>query len=80
MICFSRQELQELSGYSRPTKIQTWLRNNGIRFFVGGDGWPRVLRDALVAPTKTLTRSQPNIAALTELQSGKAKKQKERSS
>ena len=74
MICLSRDELIELSGYKMPSKISVWLRNNGLKHFIGADGWPRVLRDPSFSTGNTLTKSVPNVAALKELQDGKAKK------
>lgn len=73
MICLSKAELLEVSGYRRPSSVSTWLRKNGFNFRVGADGWPRVDREHYHAvmgssPPKTLTKSAPNIAALTEMQ------------
>jgi hypothetical protein len=74
MICFTKVELTELSGYKQPAAIKRWLSTNGICFYVGADGWPRVLNTALESRPKTLTRSQPNLGALMEMQrNGKAK-------
>lgn len=74
MICLTREELTELSGYKMPSKITKWLRLNGLAHFIGADGWPRVMRDGSFFVPKTLTKSVPNVAALKELQDGKAKK------
>jgi hypothetical protein len=79
MICLTRDELVELTGYKRPHTISNWLRYNCIQYYVGADGWPRVMRDGGFATPKTLTKSVPNIAALKELQNGKAKKIQARS-
>ena len=73
MICLTREELKELSGYRMPSKIRGWLQDNGIKHFIGADGWPRVMRDTSFAMPKTLTKSVPNVAALKELQHGKTK-------
>lgn len=74
MICWTREELKELSGYRLPSKISRWLRDNGFQHYIGADGWPRVLRDTAIPMPKTLTKSVPNVAALKELQNGAAKK------
>jgi hypothetical protein len=77
MICLTRDELVELTGYRRPHTITRWLRDNVIQFYVGADGWPRVLRNSSFDERKTLTKSVPNIAALQDMQRGhhgKAKK------
>lgn len=42
MICLSRADLLEISGFRRPTSIATWLRQNGFVFVVAADRWPRV--------------------------------------
>lgn len=73
MIVLSREELRDLTGYRQRSRVIQWLRENGFAFYLGGDEWPRVLRDTMSLPRKTLTRSAPNVQALKELQSGKAK-------
>lgn len=40
----TRDEIEQLTGYRRPTRQISWLRRNGLRFFVGADGYPRVPR------------------------------------
>lgn len=70
----SKEFLKEWSGYRSPSRITEWLRENSIRFMIGADGWPRVMSVDVFPVTKTLKRSEPNIAALKELQNGKAKK------
>ena len=40
-------DLQALSGYRQVSKVVDWLRENGIRFVVGGDGKPRTTHDML---------------------------------
>jgi len=44
----SRDELKELSGGKRPSSICHWLDSEGIRYAVGLDGWPRVLRSVIL--------------------------------
>ena len=40
-------DLQSLSGYRQVNKVIDWLRENQIRFVVGGDGKPRTTHDLL---------------------------------
>ena len=40
-------ELQLLSGYRQVGRVVDWLRENQIRFVVGGDGKPRTTHDML---------------------------------
>jgi hypothetical protein len=40
-------DLQALSGYRQVSKVIDWLRENRIRFVVGGDGKPRTTHDLL---------------------------------
>ena len=40
-------DLQALSGYRQVSKVIDWLRENQIRFGVGGDGKPRTVSDSL---------------------------------
>ena len=42
-------DLQALSGYRQVSKVMDWLRENQIRFVIGGDGKPRTTRDLLEA-------------------------------
>ena len=41
------EALQALSGYKQVSKVIEWLRENRIRFVVGGDGKPRTTDDFL---------------------------------
>jgi hypothetical protein len=43
----TKEELFQLTGYKRRAHIEAWLTQNGFRFVVGGDGWPRVLLAAV---------------------------------
>ncbi len=43
------QELEELTGYQKPSAQMRWLEAQRIPFLVGGDGRPKVLRAPLVA-------------------------------
>ena len=42
-------DLQALSGYRQVSKVVDWLRENQIRFVIGGDGKPRTTHDLLEA-------------------------------
>lgn len=44
MMFLSRSELQEMTGYKRPTAMRRWLGENGFEYAVAADGYPRVLR------------------------------------
>ena len=41
------EELRLLSGYKQVSKVVDWLRENQIRFVIGGDGKPRTTHDLL---------------------------------
>ena len=41
------EDLQLLSGYKQVSKVIAFLRDNKIRFVVGGDGKPRTTNDML---------------------------------
>ena len=45
----SRDDLRELSGRHQRRKVTEWLRENGYRFDVAADGWPKVLAAAVEA-------------------------------
>lgn len=73
MICLSRAQLEEVSGYRQKSRIAQWLRQNGFNFRVGADGWPRVDKDHYhgvmgTRTPKSLTNSKPNVGALMEMQ------------
>lgn len=40
-------DLQSLSGYKQVSKVIEWLRENKLRYVVGGDGKPRTTDDFL---------------------------------
>lgn len=46
-LCLSRDELIELSGYKRRSKVAVWLTEHGYKFEIAADGWPRILRAAV---------------------------------
>ncbi len=37
----TREQLEELSGYTRPTAIKRWLSLNGVPYTERKDGWPK---------------------------------------
>lgn len=42
-------ELRELTGYKQAQAIMRWLDDTGYVYHVGADGWPRVLREVVIA-------------------------------
>jgi hypothetical protein len=47
MVLVDFEELQLLSGYKQVSKVISFLRDNKIRFVLGGDGRPRTTNDML---------------------------------
>ncbi len=47
MMFLNRNELQEMTGYKRPTAMRRWLGDNGFDYAIAADGYPRVLRAAV---------------------------------
>lgn len=45
----TRDELAELTGRKQRAKVAEWLRENGYKFDLAADGWPRVLAAAVEA-------------------------------
>jgi hypothetical protein len=41
------EALQDLSGYKQANKVIEWLRENKLRYVIGGDGKPRTTDDFL---------------------------------
>lgn len=66
----SHQHLQELSGRAYPKHIIRWLSENGYRFDVGADGWPKVLlrqleeRQGLRPTPAPRARERPDFSAI----------------
>ena len=48
----SRDQVIELSGYRKPSCQIKWLKRQGLRFFVGADGHPRVPVSSINEPAK----------------------------
>ncbi len=64
----SRDELREHSGRHQRAKVIDWLRENGYRFDIAADGWPRVLQAAVEARLMPHSRkrkigAQPDFSA-----------------
>ncbi|MES9868340.1 MAG: DUF4224 domain-containing protein [Sedimenticola sp.] len=66
----SKDELKELTGYSRPSSHRWWLVDNGYPFEVGADGYPRVMvacvtqRLGANAEPRSRKVAKPNFAVL----------------
>jgi len=41
------EDLQALSGYKQTSKVIDWLREQKVKFVIGGDGKPRTFDDYL---------------------------------
>lgn len=65
----TRDELMDLTERKRRAKVAEWLTENGYRFDVAADGWPKVLRSALesrLSPSRgkrTAARNEPDFTA-----------------
>ncbi|MBP8788271.1 MAG: DUF4224 domain-containing protein [Azonexus sp.] len=53
----TREELIELSGGRRPSSICAWLDGEGIRYALGRDRWPRVLRSVILVRLGNATQA-----------------------
>lgn len=45
----SKTELRELTGYIRPSRQVRWLQQQGLCYALAADGYPRVLKNHLLA-------------------------------
>lgn len=43
----SKAELKACSGAGQKSGVAAWCRMQGVRYALGKDGWPRVMRDEL---------------------------------
>jgi len=65
----TRDELMDLTERKRRAKVAEWLLENGYRFDVAADGWPKVLRSALesrLSPSRgkrPTARNEPDFTA-----------------
>ena len=57
-------QLQELTGYQKPSAQIRWLRAQGLRRWVRADGRPAVPITAIDGPAPPQVRPQPNFAAI----------------
>ncbi len=65
-----RNELKELTGYSRPSAQRRWLYSHNYPYEIAGDGYPRVLLECVtrrlgVNSAPSLPKAiKPNFAAI----------------
>lgn len=64
----SRDELMDLTGRKIRSKVIAWLTENGYKYDVAADGWPKVLHAAVEArlmpsASKRKTKVQPDFTA-----------------
>lgn len=68
----SRELLQQLSGAKRKSRVAAWLRQQGVRYTLGVDRWPRVaeaeLKQLLVSGEREKRHARHNFGALADLQ------------
>lgn len=57
----TEDELKELTGWKRPKNVMQWLDENGYRYQVAGDGWPRVLKEAVYASLSVTFKPEPRM-------------------
>lgn len=62
----SRKDIVQLTGYRRPARQISWLRRNGLRFFIAADGYPRVPRANFEAPTRRRS-AEPDFNSLEQV-------------
>ena len=62
-LCLTKEELEELTGHKRPSGQKKWLDGYALPYFIGLDGYPRVLRSTL--ENKQIQQSaSPDFTAL----------------
>ena len=60
-----RKQIFDLTGYKQRGKQIQWLRENGFKFAVGADGYPRVLISAIEGVMgRDSRRTKPDAKAL----------------
>lgn len=52
-LCFTHSELAELAGRKRRSAIVRWLDKRGTPYVLDADGWPKVLRSAILDQVQT---------------------------
>lgn len=57
----TEDDLKDLTGYQRPKQIMRWLSENGYKFAVAGDGWPRVLKESVYARLSHSFKPEPRL-------------------
>jgi hypothetical protein len=57
VICYSRAELQEFSSRTRRSAVIAWLKARNIPFVPDADGWPKVLRGAILDDSEAAPHS-----------------------
>lgn len=62
-LCFTRAELAELANRQRKSAIIAWLKERRIPFIPDADGWPKVLRSAILDEGK----AEPQATAEPQL-------------
>lgn len=65
-LILTRADLVELTGYRRPSRQIRWLRDYGIRHFVGADGHPRVLAKDLESEQSPGRKAVPDLSWLRQ--------------
>lgn len=60
----TRAEVVDLTGLQRKSRQIRWLREQGIRHWVGADGHPRVPRAEIEGQPAQATSAKPDFSAL----------------
>lgn len=47
-LCYTPDELREFSARQRKSAVIAWLKDRRIPFILDADGWPKVLRGAIL--------------------------------
>lgn len=67
MTFLSRDQLEKLTGYKRPSSMERWLAERQWMYEIGADGYPRVLEryfEKRMMGFYTETPTEPDIEAL----------------
>ena len=72
-IFFTKNDVADLTGYRVPSKQIRWLRDEGFKFKVAADGYPRVMHSEVLfhmshdaTAGKTEKNSKPNMEGLKQ--------------
>lgn len=60
-LCYTRDELQELSGRIRKGAVISWLKEIGVSFVTDADGWPKVLRGSILGGVTMSNNLEPKL-------------------